>query len=270
MRRERRKDTMGELKYCFEQEYVAKVLKNIKKQGLAVIDSEGIASATVRAAVDRGVFVYDYLNAGALERERPYYNTFKSLRVCEYDVWPGEYWIDPTSDKWKQHLIDEAKAKKAKGAIGLYFDNGDIYWMAKEGFAEKQKKGELMKKPPSATAVYLAMTDVIRRIVQDVGLIVMPNGADLLVQKMFKDGIGKPYIKTINQEGCLYEDFCAQSSGERKYRTAYMDWAKKNGLYVRGIEYVKSASGIVKAKAYYKLHGWQGLYISKHTDLCGD
>lgn len=259
---------MGDLKYCFEQERVARTLKNIRKKGLAVIDSEGIPSSTIRAAVDRGVFVYDYMNAGALERERPFYSTMKDLRLASYDGWPGEYWIDPTSAKWKQHLIDEAKAKKEKGAIGLYFDNGDIYWMAKEGFEEQDS--DMLRKAPTADAVYKALLDVMTTIVMDVGLIVMPNGADLLVRRMFTDGYGKALIRTVNHEGCVYENFKKQSSAEKKYRTAYMDWAKKQGLYVRGIEYVKSASGILLAKAYYKKHGWQGLYISKHTDLRGD
>lgn len=261
---------MGDLRYCFEQDRVAKTLKDTKKSGLAVIDSDGIMASTVRAAVDRGVFVYDYLNAGALEEGRGYYSAMKDLRLAAYDGWPGEYWIDPTSAKWKQHLVDEAKAKKAKGAIGLYFDNGDIYWMAKEGF--KEEKCRMLRKAPSASAVYKAMTDVISTIVRDVGLIVMPNGADELVRKMFSDGCGKTLIRTVNQEGCLYEDFHSQPSAEKKHRTEYMDWAKKNGLYVRGIEYPdpKSVTAPVKCRAYYKLHGWPGLYISKHKDLWGD
>lgn len=259
---------MGDLKYCFEQERVARTLKNIKKKGLAVIDSEGIPSSTIRAAVDRGVFVYDYLNAGALERERPFYSTMKDLRLAAYEGWPGEFWIDPTSAKWKQHLIDEAKAKKAKGAIGLYYDNADILWMVKEGFEEQNST--MLRKAPSASAVYKAMLDVMTTIVFDVGLIVMPNGADLLVRQLYADGYGKALIRTINQEGCIYEDFRKQSSEEKKYRMSYMDWALKKGIYVRGIEYVKTAAGIREVKKIYKSHGWQGLYISKHTDLRGD
>jgi endo-alpha-1,4-polygalactosaminidase (GH114 family) len=259
---------MGQLKYCFEQEYVEKILNGMKRQGLAVIDSGSIPARTIRAAVDRGVFVYDYLNAGALERERSFYAKFKDLRLAEYEGWPGEYWVDPTSARWKQHLVEEAKKKKAKGAIGLYFDNADIYWMCLEGFREQDST--MLRSAPSADAVYKAMLDVITTIVMDLGLIVMPNGADAFVRKLFKDGRGKALIRTINQEGCLYEDFKKQSSSERKYRTAYMDWAKKQGLYVRGIEYVKSASGILNAKAYYRKHGWPGLYISKHKNLEGD
>jgi len=256
------------LRYCFEQEYVKRTLDRCKKQDLAVVDTDGIPANIILDAINRGIYVYDYLNAGALERERSFYADFKDLRLAEYEGWPGEFWIDPTSAKWKQHLIDLAKEKKRKGAIGLYFDNGDILWMAKEGFREQDST--MLRKAPSADAVYRAMLDVIMTIVMDVGLIVMPNGADMLVKQMFADGYGKPLIRTINQEGCLYEDFKRQSSEETKYRTAYMEWALAHGLYVRGIEYVKFASGILQAKRYYKKHGFQGLYISKHTDLRGD
>ena len=256
------------LRYCFEQEYVKRTLDRCKKQDLAVVDTDGIPANIIRDAINRGIYVYDYLNAGALERERSFYAKFKDLRLAEYEGWPGEYWIDPTSARWKQHLVEEVKKKKAKGAIGLYFDNADIYWMCLEGFREQDST--MLRSAPSADAVYKAMLDVITTIVMDLGLIVMPNGADAFVRKLFKDGRGKALIRTINQEGCLYEDFKKQSSSERKYRTAYMDWAKKQGLYVRGIEYVKSASGILNAKAYYVRHGWQGLYVSRHTDLRGD
>ena len=256
------------IRYCFEENHVKETLNRSRRKDLAVIDTDGISAGTVRAAVDRDVFVYDYLNWGALERERSFYADMKDLRLASYDGWPGEYWVDVTSDKWKQHIIDLAREKKSKGVHGLYFDNGDIYWMAKDGFDEA--KCDMLRKAPSAAAVYKASLDVITTIVRDVGLIVMPNGADLLVRKMFADGYGKPLIRTINQEGCIYEDFKKQSSSERKYRTAYMDWAKKNGLYVRGIEYVKSKTGIATCRATYLAHGWQGLYISKHKDLRGD
>lgn len=256
------------LRYCFEKECVKRTLEKSKKNDLAVIDSDGISASVIRAAVTRGVYVYDYLNAGALEKERSFYAKFKDLRLAAYDGWPGEYWVDVTDSAWQAHLIESARESKKKGAIGLYFDNADIYWMCKEGFREQDST--MLRKAPSADAVYRAMLDVITTIVMDVGLIVMPNGADMLVKQMFADGYGKPLIRTINQEGCLYEDFKKQSSSERKYRTAYMDWAKKQGLYVRGIEYVKSASGILNAKAYYRKHGYPGLYISKHKNLEGD
>lgn len=57
------------LRYCFEKSYVARTLARSKPKDLAVIDTEGCEEA-VRNAVKRGVFVYGYLNIGALEDER--------------------------------------------------------------------------------------------------------------------------------------------------------------------------------------------------------
>ena len=81
---------MGDLRYCFEQEYVEKTLKNTMERGLAVIDSDGIPESVIKEAVDRGVFIYDYLNAGALEQERSSYSDYMDLRLAKYEGWPGE------------------------------------------------------------------------------------------------------------------------------------------------------------------------------------
>ena len=55
------------LRYCFEQSYVTRTLAKSRPHDLAVIDTEG-CEESVKSAVKRGVFVYGYLNAGALEK----------------------------------------------------------------------------------------------------------------------------------------------------------------------------------------------------------
>ena len=75
------------LRYCFEQDKVLATLNRSKPKDLAVIDTDGIDPAKIKEAVDRGVFVYGYLNIGALEKERSYYTAFKSLRLAKYDGW---------------------------------------------------------------------------------------------------------------------------------------------------------------------------------------
>ena len=258
---------MGDLRYCFEQDYVYSTLKRTKSKGLAVIDSEGIAEFAIRDAIKRGVFIYDYLNAGALEQERPYYNQFKHLCLTRYDGWDGEYWVDVTNKAWQNHLIEEARKKKAKGAIGLYFDNADIYYMCKEGF--KEEKSKMIHTAPSADAVFKALRDVVKTIVVDVGLIVMPNGGNDFVEKM--DATGNGYlIKTVNQEGVCYTDQKATPKDDKKYYTDYLKKMKKKGRYIRIIEYPKTKAQAAKAIAYAKAHGWQGVYISYHKNLCGD
>ena len=258
---------MGDLRYCFEQDCVLSTLRRTKSKGLAVIDSEGIAESAIRNAIKRGVFIYDYLNAGALERERPYYNQFKHLRLAKYSGWAGEYWVDVTDKAWQEHLINEARKKKAKGVIGLYFDNSDIYYMCKEGF--KEEDSDMMRTAPSADSVYKALRNVIKIIVEDVGLIVMPNGGNDFVEKMDDTGYGH-LIKTVNQEGVCYTDQKATPDKDKKYYTNYLKKMKKKGRYIRVIEYPKTKAQAVKAIAYAKAHGWQGIYISYHKDLRGD
>lgn len=247
---------------CFEEEYVARTLQKSKKKDLAIIDTDGISKAVIKAAVDRGVFVYGYMNAGAIEKERSYYPAYKPLRIAKYDGWSGEYWIDPTAQEWQQHLCDLAEDIKAAGAIGLYFDNTDIYYMISRGFKDP------MREVPAKAEAYKALANVINTIQNDIGMIVMPNGGDVFVRKFMCQYPGA--IRTIIQEGALYEDFKKQPSAERRYLAEWMDWAKEHGAYIRGIEYCKKLSQIAEAKAYYLKHGWQGLYVSKHAHLKGD
>ena len=248
------------LRYCFEQSYVARTLSKSNPHDLAVIDTEG-CEESVKSAVKRGVFVYGYLNAGALEKERPYYQQFKHLRLAPYDGWDGEFWIDPTDREWQQHLISEAKRMKRLGVIGLYLDNTDIYYMVTEGFRSP------MRKAPTPQAVYTALSNIVLKL-SDLGMIVMPNGGDTFVRKFVR--AHPNVIRTVNQEGVLYQDKKRQSKEDTEYFTDYLDWCKKKGIYIRGIEYPKTKSQAVHAQLYYKRHGWQGIYISYHKDLRGD
>jgi len=250
------------LRYCFEQSYVARTLARSKPHDLAVIDTEGCESA-VKNAVKRGVFVYGYLNVGALESERSYYSKFKHLRLAKYDGWSGEYWIDPTDKAWQDHVISLAKQIKATGAIGLYLDNTDIYYEIAEKEIDKQYSRNL----PSAQAVYTALSNMVLKI-NALGLIVMPNGGDTFVRKFIRTHPN--VIKTVNQEGVLYQDGKKQSAEDTKYYTEYLDWCRKKGIYIRGIEYSKTKAQAVHAQLYYKKHKWQGIYISWHKDLRGD
>lgn len=251
------------LTYCFESSHVARTLAKCRKNDLAVVDTEGHEKA-VREAVSRGVWVYGYLNIGALEKERPYYEKLKHLRIAPYAGWNGEYWVDVTDVGWQEHLVQEAKEIKALGCIGLYLDNTDIFYMCKEGFDDSSG---VMRKIPKAQAVYNALASVILRI-HRLGLVVMPNGGDDFVKKFIRAHPG--VIASINQEGLFYEDFKRQPKSETEYRKAWMKWAAKHiSGKVRGIEYCKNPAEIAYCKAYYKAHGWD-LYISKHKELRGD
>lgn len=259
---------MGDLRYCFEQERVLPMLKKMK-DGLAVIDSDGISEKAIKDILEKNpkLLIYDYLNPCALEKGRSYYEKFKHLRIAKYAEWDGEYWIDVTNKDWQKHVIEEARKKKAKGAIGLYFDNTDLYYMCKEGFEEEGTK--MMQKAPSANSVYKALAHIILTIQNDVGLIIMPNGGDVFLRKFM---VAHPnVIKTINQEGVFYSELNKKNkSADTKY---YKDWCKWADKRISGkarlIEYVSSKTEQAKIKAYCLAKGWD-VYFSKHKNLCGD
>ena len=253
------------LTYCFESTYVPRTLAKCRKNDLAVVDTEGYESY-IRQAVSRGVYVYGYLNVGALEKERPYYSIFKSLRLAPYEGWDGEYWVDVTDKKWQEHIIAEAKKIKACGAIGLYLDNLDIYYMVKEGFDEEGT--HLYRDAPPLHEVYIALTEVIIEI-RRLGLVVMPNGGDTFLRWFMLNHPG--VIQSINQEGVFYETLNKKNkSADTRYYKDYCKWAQKRiSGKVRIIEYTSSKSEQAKIKAYCMAHGWD-VYFSKHKELRGD
>jgi endo-alpha-1,4-polygalactosaminidase (GH114 family) len=124
-----------------------------------------------------------------------------------------------------------------------------------------------MKKAPTPQAVYTALSNIVLKL-SDLGMIVMPNGGDVFVRKFVKAHPNT--IKTVNQEGVLYQDKRKQSKEDTEYFTEYLDWCKRKGIYIRGIEYPKTKAQAVHAQLYYAKHGWQGIYISYHKDLRGD
>ncbi len=254
------------IRYCFEQSLVPSTLEKCRKNDIAVIDLDGISTSVISTAKSRGVQIYGYLNAGAMEKQRSYYDDYKNLRLAEYDGWPGEYWMDVTKSAWLQHLMKEARSMKARGATGVYLDNTDIYYMVRSGF--ENDDADLFRTPPSAASTYRALRLLVKSIDQKVGLTVLPNGGDHFVRKFVADCPG--IIRIVNQEGVLYEDFEPQSTSATRYLTKYLDWCREKGIYVRGIEYTKSDSQAERARDYYRRHGWLSLYISRHTDLEGD
>jgi endo-alpha-1,4-polygalactosaminidase (GH114 family) len=254
------------MRICLEEDYVLKTLARSKKNDLAVVDIDNIDPKYVLEAVGRGVHVYGYLNACALERQRSYYKEFADLRIAAYDGWPGEYWVDVTDERWQKHLIDEAKRFKKAGCKGLYFDNPDLYYMCVVGFREEKTK--LIKPAPRGWQVYNALKQVMEELT-DMGLVVMPNGGDTFIRKLILNG-HKNLVKTVIQESVLFDDNKRVSKEDKEYFTEYLDWCKEKGIYIRGIEYCTKFRYKTEAKAYYKKHGWQGLYISPHSDLRGD
>ena len=247
-----------------ENAYIKQALAKCKRNDLAVIDTSGCESL-VKDAVKRGVLVYGYLNIGALEDGRSYYERFHHIRLAKYSGWEGEYWINPTAREWQDHCVSFARQIKATGAIGLYLDNTDIYYMCLQEFEEEKTK--MLRSAPSAQAVYTALANIILNI-HKLGLIIMPNGGDVFLRKFMTAHPG--VIATINQEGVFYETLDKKNkSADTKYYKDWCKWADKRiSGKVRLIEYVSSKTEQAKIKAYCLAHGWD-VFFSPYKELRG-
>ena len=76
------------LTYCVESSHVPRTLAKCRKNDLAVVDTDGCEKA-VKNAVSRGVYVYGYLNVGAVESGRSYYENFHHIRLAKYSGCDG-------------------------------------------------------------------------------------------------------------------------------------------------------------------------------------
>ena len=94
-----------------------------------IIDVDEFKDESLKKLNDNEVNYYAYLSVGSLEKYRTYYDTYKDLTFMDYENWPDERWVDVSSNRWQEHIINEANRFKEKGATGLFLDNFDVYYI---------------------------------------------------------------------------------------------------------------------------------------------
>lgn len=95
---------------------------------LMIIDAAGFSEADVAALHQKSDKVYSYLNVGALESFRDYYEDYRDLTLKPYENWSDEYWVNVSDKRWQRLSAELAEGYKKKGIDGLFLDNMDVYW----------------------------------------------------------------------------------------------------------------------------------------------
>lgn len=222
------------------------------KPSIAVIDFTEFGNTQINKLKSKGIKLISYLNAGAIERSRPYFKTYHKYALGKYEDW-DELWMDISQPEWKDALAGQARIFKARGADGLYIDNLDV--------VEEYKPRNL----------YPHAVELLNRIRQETGLYLMVNGADYFVtnavlknQRSFQAIQQEEVFTRITDiEGNKAK---SQKTKEKKRLKAYCISAKKRGLDVYLLEYRPSASNKVKIKTFCKKYGLY-FYNSKTVDL---
>ena len=143
------------------------------KPSIAVIEMTEFTDSQIKKLRTTGIKLIAYLNVGAIEKTRPYYQKYKKYAIGNYSDW-DEKWMDLSKEAWQNFLIEKAKAFKKRGAMGLYIDNLDV--------VEEYKSKKL----------YAPARAILKHIRKETGLYLMVNGGGLLCDEMYQ-GQGGPF-----------------------------------------------------------------------------
>ena len=192
---------------------------------IVVIEPTEFSKEEIQTLKNKGKTVYGYLNIGSIETYRPYYIEFNDITLDEYENWKDEYWIDVTSLKWQNFIINEiGKDYVDMGFDGLFIDNTDIYYH----YQNKE--------------VFNSIYNILKGLKSyDIKLII--NGGDLFVSKCIDTNIAKSLFDAINQETVFTsidfenKEYGLQLIEETEYFKEYLNKVKEYGLPIFLIEY---------------------------------
>ena len=220
-----------------------------------VIDAQYFSAQDIENFKKKGHIVYSYINVGSLESFRDYYDTYKDLKLGDYEHWDEEIWIDVSDERWQRFILDELACELSdKGIDGFFVDNCDVYY--------QYPTEEIF--------------DGVSRIMQGLigtGKDVIINGGDAFLDAYCNNG-GKydDVITGINQETVFSkiqwnEDRFSEASAEdHEYFCDYVEKYGDMGAKIFLLEYTKDEKLISNIDEYCKNHGYL-YYVSDSLEL---
>lgn len=242
----------------------SKILSAAKNYDMIVVDAQDFTAAEIRQLKSDGAKVLSYINVGAVESDRSYFNAAKSngLLICQYDNWPGEYWVKAQATKWFDIVSSIADDLAKKGIDGYWVDNLDVYYMADE---------EWNWKSTEKANLYNGIIKILT-LLHSKGY-VMINGGDVFVTKAIKDKKAGCF-DAVNQETVIssitdYDPpgkFGRQASDENKYFDDYLQQVRMSEKDVFLLEYTKDKAVIADIEKYARAKGYN-VCISGEIEL---
>lgn len=204
-----------------------------------------------------GKTIYAYLNIGAIENYRPYYEDYKEFTLDVYEDWPDEQWMDVSQEGWQQFIIEDLGKKYSDmGYDGFFLDNADVYYHYPE------------------ENVYQGLQSILKGLKQyQVNLII--NGGDTFVSRTIDDGIAKDLFDGVNQETVFtsinFDDrtYRKQSVKETAYFKAYLEKVRETDLRVYLLEYGADSRLAKEIENYCRENGFEW-YNAPGLELTGD
>ncbi len=214
-----------------------------------VIEPEEFTADQVAGLKKSGKTVLAYLNVGAIENYRSYYDTYKGLILGSYDGWPDEHWINVADVNWQNFVVNTlAKKYIGMGFQGFYVDNLDVYYHFKKD------------------VIRSGCLSILKRLKAMNGII-MVNGADVLVRELIAAGTVRSYMDVVNQEEVFSTSYGrVQDFEDTQYFQDYLGQAKEKGkLICCLLEYGTSSEVLSKIQTYANQNGFFYYYSPRRN-----
>lgn len=229
--------------------------KKAENYSTVVIDPDNFSYDELNKLKSSGTLTYAYINVGALETFRDYYEDFKQIKVKKYEGFDDEFFVDVTDLSWQEHIINLCNEALNEGYDGFFLDNIDVY---EETGAGKDSFDALSK---------------ILLDVKSIGLPVILNGGKAFVEDYIESG----YPAYLICDGIAQEEvFSSYDPASKKYKKSdassrkeyleYLDARKSDGTEIYLIEYTKNP--FIKFEAMYKAtsSNWN-IYVTDSIEL---
>ena len=209
---------------------------------LVVIEPSGFSHQQIKELHDAGKTVYGYVNIGAVEEYRPYYERFQEITLGTYEDWPDEWWVDVASTAWQSFIVNELGNEYAGMELdGFFLDNTDVFYHY------------------PTDDIFQGLCTILKGLkIYDRPIII--NGGDTFVSKCMEENISFILFDGINQETVFtkidFNDKTYREQTDTAYFQEYLANAKKYGLSVYLLEYGADISLSKKIEAYCSKRGF--------------
>lgn len=218
----------------------------LERYATVVIEPEEFTAVQISALHEAGCTVYGYLNIGAIETYRGYYERFEALSLGVYETWPDERWVDVSGAAWQAFVTQELAPNYLElGLDGFFLDNADVYYQFQ------------------TEAIFGGLCAILRGLRElDPHAALLINGGDVFVTRCIEEGTASALFDGVDQETVFTavdfdtQSFHRQQADETAYFRDYLQAVKTAGLRVYLLEYGADEALAAEIDAYCRDNGF--------------
>ncbi len=237
----------------------------IMKYDIVCIDMDEFSESNIQKLKKNHTQIYAYLSIGSLENYRSYYEEFKDITFMDYENWSDERWVDVSNTLWQSHISNEADRLKALGADGLFMDNFDVYYFAKEEYIDTTQE--------FSWSIFEGCKAILDNLATKDLKLMINSGTDFLYELGKFSSITSFFDIDVYAQECVFSNiedyendvFGRQEKEQQDYLFEMIDMMKEH-FEVLLIEYTTDQEVVKDIKDYCKKNHFS-YYISNNVAL---